>query len=237
MVEALGSAGGRAMLAEPAALVEGSVPLAFHRRFGHHILVSASGCEDETAFAVQQRWGDLMFVCVGFPVLRLTSTPTPRSAASGARGWRRRPGSCSVLPSRPHPRLLLGLAGVRRFQGPMVLLVERRGGACMGVGRPLSWREASSGPAGCAGRTARLVGVAPAGPPLVRWHGSARCCGSWVSPQLRRVGLGVAACLHGRRVDAPLQWCVCGMFRRRRRRKLHAFSRVLAWQCARGFLG
>lgn len=90
VVEALGSSGGQAMLAEPAALVEGSVPFAFHRRFGHYILVSASGCEGETAFAVQQRWGDLMFVCVGFPVLRPTSTPTPRSAASGARGWRRR---------------------------------------------------------------------------------------------------------------------------------------------------
>lgn len=54
----------------------------------------------------------------------------------------------------------------------MVLLVERRGGACMGVGWPLSWREASSGPAGCTGRTAQLVGVVAAGPSsrLVAWQ-------------------------------------------------------------------
>lgn len=132
VTEALRPAAGRALLAVPATVLE-PVPVAFHRHFGHRILVGASGCEGEAALL--------------------------SSVADSARGaWLASVGSCSVqtvLPSRPQPRLLPGLTGVRRFWGRqpgfgpsrwiyalvMVVPAERRGGAYVGVARPQSLRE------------------------------------------------------------------------------------------------
>lgn len=139
VTEALRPAAGRALLAVPATVLE-PVPVAFHRHFGHRILVGASGCEGEAALL--------------------------SSVADSARGaWLASVGSCSVLPSRPQPRLLPGLTGVRRFWGrqpgfgpsrwiyALVMVVR---GRCEATKFE---RETSSGPMRCVGRAARWSGT------------------------------------------------------------------------------
>lgn len=139
--------------------------MAFHRHFGHRILVGASGCEGEAALL--------------------------SSVADSARGaWLASVGSCSVqtvLPSRPQPRLLPGLTGVRRFWGRqpgfgpsrwIYALVNGDGGSCGEEGWCLRGRceatkferETSSGPMRCVGRAALWSRCLRRGSPLV-WPG------------------------------------------------------------------